>query len=421
MNWTRRRTGHLARALAALFLAGAPAATLAGPDLSASFSNPAYALAASCDLSQPLVFVNVIVVNRGDAPTAESAVTATDSTNVFGGDLTTLRPIGPGAHIALRLPLRHVPSSLSAIGGTHAITVSLGARRLGPLAVSVPATFCATAAAGAAKLTVPDSTTQPAVHVRQSHPQAATPRPGFSQVVTARSNTAKIIAAARTPAVPGNVRVSSGAQECAAHVGLLGALACPDMIRSGNVLLVWDWQAGAGPDVIDGYRVYRVDGGTKQLVYTRTDKQYLTLFDMPGASGNYIGKCYAVSAYAGSYESTVSGALCVTRQQTIVLASPSIVPTPKPTPVPRHVVIHVTDDSYPLDTVVAAGGDVTWINDDADEHSVYGPAGSFVGDLYPKGGRFTYTFRDIGTNYVVSYLCEFHAGMRGRITVIANH
>ena len=93
MNWTRRRTGHLARALAALFLAGAPAATLAGPDLSASFSNPAYALAASCDLSQPLVFVNVIVVNRGDAPTAESAVTATDSTNVFGGDLTTLRPL----------------------------------------------------------------------------------------------------------------------------------------------------------------------------------------------------------------------------------------------------------------------------------------------------------------------------------------
>jgi plastocyanin len=80
----------------------------------------------------------------------------------------------------------------------------------------------------------------------------------------------------------------------------------------------------------------------------------------------------------------------------------------------------VTEDSYPLDTVVAAGGDVTWINDDADEHSVYSVGGSITGDLYPKGGRFTYTFRDMGYNYIVSYICEYHATMRGRITVLTS-
>jgi plastocyanin len=342
MTRTRRRTRHLAQTVAALFFAGAPAATLAEAALSASFSNPPYAFTASCDLSQPLAFVNLIVVNRGDA-----------------------------------------------------ITVSLGPRRLGPLAVSVPATFCATAAPGAAKLTVPASSTQSAIQRRQPHPQ---------------------------PAVPRNVQVARGTKECAAHVGLFGALACPAMIKSGDVLLVWDWQAGAGPDAIDGFRLYRVAGGTKQLVYTRADKNSLTLVDLPGSAAGYIGTCFAVTAYAGANESALSNALCVTRQQIVVLASPTVNSTTQPAaPAPKHVVIHVTGDSFPANTIVAAGGDVTWINDDTDEHSVYGPAGSFVGDLYANGGRFTYTFRDIGTKYTVPYLCQYHAGMHGTITVVTNH
>ena len=408
MNGTARPPTILGRTLAALLLAGVPAATLAGPSLSGSFSNPPYVFAARCDLTQPIVFVDLLVLNHGDAPTAAEPVTATDSINGLSGQ-GFLPPLRPGAQGALRLPLRPVSTDLGRVAGTHSIIISLRGLRMVPLAVAVPAAFCATAALGSVKPTS-----------REPHAPAAANRPGsISQVGTSQSNAARIVATASTPAAPVNVHVSNGPQECAAHVGLLGALACPDMIRSGNVLLVWDWQPNAGPDEIDGFRVYRVDSGLKQRVYTRADKKYLTMFDMPGPSGNYLGKCYAVSAFAGAWESPLSSARCLNRQQTIVLASPSVVPTPKPTPVPRHVVIHVTEDSYPLDTVVAAGGDVTWINDDADEHSVYSSGGSIVGDLYPKGGRFTYTFRDLGYNYIVAYICEYHTTMRGRITVLS--
>ena len=220
---------------------------------------------------------------------------------------------------------------------------------------------------------------------------------------------------------PRNVQVARGTEQCAAHVGLFGALTCPALIKSGDVLLVWDWQAGAGPAAIGGFRVYRVTGGTKQLVYTRTDQDSITLVDLSGPAAGYVGACFAVSAYAGAYESALSAAHCVTRQETVVLASPTVNPTSPPAPAPKHVVIHVTGDSFPANTVVAAGGDVTWINDDTDEHSVYGPAGQFVGDLYASGGRFTYTFRDIGKNYTVPYLCQYHAGMHGTIAVVTNH
>jgi hypothetical protein len=253
MNRTARRTKHLARASIVLLLAGIPAATLAGPGLAGWFSNPPYAFAARCDLTEPVVFVNLVVTNRGDAPTAPEPVVATDSINGLSGS-ATLPPLGPGAQGTLRLPLRHGPSNLGGIAGVHAITVTLGAVRLAPLAVTVPPALCATGALGATRLTVPAST-QSAVHVREPNPQQATPRPGIGEVAISQSSAARAVLAISKPAVPGNVRVSNGPQECAAHVGLLGALACPDMIRSGNVLLVWNWQPGAGPSEIDGFRV----------------------------------------------------------------------------------------------------------------------------------------------------------------------
>ena len=222
------------------------------------------------------------------------------------------------------------------------------------------------------------------------------------------------------PAVPRNLRNSSGVQDCAAHLGLIGALVCPDLIRSGRMLLIWDWQAGAGPDAIDGYRMYRVDG-KKQLIYTRADKKDLTLVDVPLPAAGYVGTCYSVSAYAGAFESALSPAFCPTRGQTMVAATPTIKPAPPPPRAPNHVDIHVTEDSYPMDTVVAAGGSVTWINDDSDAHSVYGWGGSWSGELDGHGGRYTATFRDIGQgDYIVSYTCEYHANMVGRIRIVVN-
>jgi plastocyanin len=413
MTPTARRTTTLALALAALLLAGIPVATPAGPNLGGSFANPPYALAARCDPAQAIAFVNVVVANRGQVPTAAIPVTATDAAGVLGGS-STLLPIPPGAQTTLSVPLARVPSSLDAVGGTHAITVSLGPLRLAPLAVTIPPAFCA------AKLGASASASQRA-RVLETHPLAATPGP-WTRVTTSRSNeTAKIIIDTNTPAAPGQLYVSNSPQECALHVGLLGALACPDMIRSGDVLLVWDWHPGTvGPGEIDGFRVYRVqaNGSMKRLVYTRPDKKEITLYDLPGPSGTHIGECYAVSAYAGSFESATGGPVCLNRQNTIVMARPSVVPSPTPTPVPRHVVIHVTEDKYPQDTVVAAGGDVTWINDDTDAHSVYFAGGSVVGELAPNGGKFTTTLRDTGVNYFATYICEYHQNMQGRILVL---
>lgn len=420
MNPSRWSATRLSPFLAALLIAGAPAATSAEPNLSTSFGDPAYAFAANCDLAQPLVFINVVVANRGNAPAAETQFSAIDSTNVLQGDVTTV-PLAPGTQMTLRIPMRLARSSAGPIAGTHSVTVIAGARRLGPLAVTVPATLCVAPLPAPVTLATAAPAGGAATRAHRAHPgvSATVPPPGVSQVGEARSDTAKILIASRTPAVPANVRNASTAQDCAAHVGLLGALVCPDMIRSGHLLLIWDWQSGSGPDDIDGYRVYRVDG-SKRLVYTRANKRDLTLVDVPVPPGGYPGACYAVSAYAGTFESELSRAFCPTRQQTIVLANP-IVPaaTPKPR-APKHVDIHVTSDSFPMDTIVAAGGDVTWINDDADEHSVYSVGGSIVGDLYPHGGRFTTTFRNLGYNYIVSYLCEYHADMRGRIMVVVN-
>jgi hypothetical protein len=111
---------------------------------------------------------------------------------------------------------------------------------------------------------------------------------------------------------PFNVRSANGYQECAAHVGTIAALICPDMVKNGNVLLVWDWNGPAsGPNaVIDGYRVYRVDGSRKDLVDTVRNKKDQTLSVVPKPAGGYTGKCYAATAYAGSRESALSETFC---------------------------------------------------------------------------------------------------------------
>ena len=405
MNCTKAPATRLAPILAALLLVGAPVTISAEPNFSTFFANPAYAFAATCNLAQPLVFINVVVANHGSVPLAGIPLIATDSAGALHGDATT-QLLAAGAQLTLRIPMLHVPSSAAQISGTHAITVMAGLRRVGALTVPVPETLCVTP--------IP----APLTMSQRVHPNlaVATP-PSVTQIAKPNSNVSKIILDTHTPAVPGNVRNANGAQDCAAHVGLIGALVCPDLIRSGRMLLVWDWQAGIGPAAIDGYRVYRVDGG-KRLVYTRADKKDITLFDVPLPAGGYVGTCYAVSAYVSTTESGLSGAFCPTRLQTMVAAAPTIAtPAPKPR-APSHIDIHVTEDSYPTDTVLAAGGSITWINDDTDPHTVYD--GTYSGELNPNGGRYTKTFRDLGYPYTVSYTCQYHIGMHGKILVVLN-
>jgi hypothetical protein len=163
---TARPTTTLARAIAALLLVCLPVATLAGSNLAGSFADPPYTLAAHCDLAQPIAFINLVVVNRGDARTAAIPVTATDGAGVLRGS-TTLLPIPPRAQSALLVPLLGMPSNPGAVGGTHSITISLGPFHLAPVAVTVPPTFCATQAAGAVTSSVSRSAAERAAHLGQ--------------------------------------------------------------------------------------------------------------------------------------------------------------------------------------------------------------------------------------------------------------
>ena len=111
-----------------------------------------------------------------------------------------------------------------------------------------------------------------------------------------------------------------------------------------------------------------------------------------------------------------------------VPVTPSPQPTPRPaaapTPVPRYprsVDIHITEDAYPSNVDIVFGGSVTWINDDADAHSIDDFARPQ--QYLFNGQMFTRTFDDaifyghFASPSSYQYRCDEHAGMEGHITV----
>jgi hypothetical protein len=304
--------------IAAAALVAMPAGAYAAPAFALGYGAPAYTVAASCNLAQPLVFVNVEVHNYRKAPSSPLTLQAIDQTGVLQGT-APLPSVDGDDSVTVVVPMRSPGMNAAAIGGPHTITVSAGGRRSAPLLINVPPALCAPPAP--APTTAPSSVPAPAaagapgtrgVLSVGARPRVtlATPTPAPNYVVQKISSRQSAVALTLKLGTPANVRAAGGGPECAAHVGAIGALVCPDMIKSGDLLLVWDWQPGAGPDAIDGYRVYRVDGGRKQLVYTRANQKDLTLVDVAKPSGGYTGTCYAVSAYVASRESDLSPPFC---------------------------------------------------------------------------------------------------------------
>jgi len=322
---------HLAIVTLVAFFASSPLlAILPSARLAIEFApSPPYRLAAKCDLSQPIVVLNVVVQNSGRLANEPSAgndgIVATDAAGTLGGGVA-LPAIEPGDFVNIALPLRRLGATpAAALVGTHNIIVSIGAVRSASLAVPIPGTLCAPVAV--VPTPKPTTTLPPIVPVsptptpkpngslvlknpnRSALLFAATPKPGQSLTTTKKGiDLSKVF----TIAAPKNLKSAASLTDCGAHAGLIGALFCPDMVKSGNLLLIWDWQPGDGPDDIDGYRVYRVDQGS-QLVGTQ-DKKDLTFVDVPKPAGNdssyYGGKCYAVSAYSGTRKSALSPPFC---------------------------------------------------------------------------------------------------------------
>ena len=87
--------------------------------------------------------------------------------------------------------------------------------------------------------------------------------------------------------------------------------------------LVWDWAPSTAYQELDGYRIYRVDGGQRTVVGTQNGTDIkIQAFAQP-ASG-FAGQCFAVSARKGNAESELSAPFCPaggSATQTITLSA----------------------------------------------------------------------------------------------------
>ena len=99
-------------------------------------------------------------------------------------------------------------------------------------------------------------------------------------------------------------------------------------------------------------------------------------------------------------------------------AAPSATATPAATPAeaPASAKVAIEGFTYdPARVTVRRGGEVTWDNADASNHTVTfrkgGPAGV---DNLREGRKATVTFKERGS---FKYICEFHPGMAGTVEV----
>jgi plastocyanin len=68
----------------------------------------------------------------------------------------------------------------------------------------------------------------------------------------------------------------------------------------------------------------------------------------------------------------------------------------------------------PFERTVPAGGSLTWLNLDREDHDVIAHDLAFESPLIPEGGSWTITFTQPGR---YAYLCDLHANMEGVVVV----
>jgi plastocyanin len=82
----------------------------------------------------------------------------------------------------------------------------------------------------------------------------------------------------------------------------------------------------------------------------------------------------------------------------------------------RSVKVEIVDFAYSPETVtVAAGGKVTWRNEDSAEHTVTLDDGSFESGDLAEGKLKSESFKDPGS---FTYHCEIHPEMTGTVEVV---
>ena len=91
--------------------------------------------------------------------------------------------------------------------------------------------------------------------------------------------------------------------------------------------------------------------------------------------------------------------------------------TPTPASAPASAAVSIANDLFaPTTVTVAAGGTVTWTNNDARLHNVAAGDSSWVSEIMAKsGGTHQRTFATPGTH---AYICSLHPEMTGTVIVV---
>lgn len=90
-------------------------------------------------------------------------------------------------------------------------------------------------------------------------------------------------------------------------VSIATSAACDANVRGGTLQLLWD----EASDKVDGYKLYRVDGGHHALIVRTANGSAPAYAVIPKPRDGYLGKCYTVAAYTGRTDSPESQKYCV--------------------------------------------------------------------------------------------------------------
>jgi hypothetical protein len=330
---------------------GAGAKPTAAPKLSITSAQPAFAVAPACKAGAPLVTIDVVIRNEGSAAFTESAARlfAQDEAKTAWRGQIELPKLAPDTSRQISIPV-YPPSYLPRADGAHRFSVyAPGAMLATPVVVNLRAGICAALAkpmpskpvVTAEPLNAPpaNSYTTPK-RPSKKPPPAPQPSPfgnggansystglntnnqGAYTTNTRALNTNNQGAYATSPTglntnnqgaytvnltAPMGLTSTVDPQVCSNHAPFAGGLACATLLPQGRLALVWN--ASGAP--VDGFNVYRVDGGQRSRVGRQANGKDVTVYIVdPVPAGGYTGKCYAVSAYKGAQESEVGPSYC---------------------------------------------------------------------------------------------------------------
>ncbi|MEK6720167.1 MAG: plastocyanin/azurin family copper-binding protein [Chloroflexota bacterium] len=163
---------------------------------------------------------------------------------------------------------------------------------------------------------------------------------------------------------------------------------------------------------------WRNDDGTRHRMRSTSGPAEFDSGNLdPGATFSFTFSETGTYAYRDERDPNLSnywGTITVN----LVTPPPGVSPTPAPpgaTPPPAGATVTMAGRVFrPATITIAAGGRVTWLNDDGRDHTVTARDASFDSGLMGTGATFVRTFTVAGT---FAYLCVIHPDMTGTVAV----